>query len=102
MQVIFFGKSDPAVQLLTNPGCFSIGVIAPGFGHGQLFFAGAFKGELDYPVSGGVTVQRVASDPVDTIQYAAQLLTELKYEGNAGVDFRYDAKTRISRSTARN
>jgi len=61
--------------------------------NGSLFFAGAFRGERDFPVAGGVTVQRVASDPVDTSDYAAQLLTELEYEGNAGVDFRYDAKT---------
>ncbi len=60
----------------------------------KMFFAGAFKGELDYPVDGGVTVQRISSNPPDIIKkYAEQLLAELGYEGNAGVDFRYDAKT---------
>lgn len=60
---------------------------------GHPFFAAAYRGELHYPAAGGVTVQRVSCDPGKPLQHAVNLLSELGFDGNASVCFRYDLQT---------
>jgi predicted ATP-grasp superfamily ATP-dependent carboligase len=70
--------------------CFNMGILMH---EGRPFFSGAYYGEHHYPAAGGVTIQRVSCESGKPYEHAVQLLTALGWEGNAGVDFRYDMKT---------
>ncbi len=39
MQIVFFGKTDSSVELMSGPGTSFVSVTEPGFGHRDLFVA---------------------------------------------------------------
>ena len=59
---------------------------------GEAFGVGCYLGEHNYPLAGGLTVQRVTFRHEGMIRDAVRLLKEIGYEGVAGPEFLYDQR----------
>jgi predicted ATP-grasp superfamily ATP-dependent carboligase len=60
---------------------------------GQPFMVGAYIGEHHMPLAGGITVRRVMCEHPGPLNDAVLLLTTLKWQGAATVQFHYDPES---------